>query len=92
VKQTATSVFTDRVTIKGGVIDLKPGNSMLDLGMLPLVKAIPTAPEECIFPLRNNVTGLPVMNGVEDAMRPSLNVWVYFNLVTTHITLTRISD
>jgi hypothetical protein len=74
-------VSTDRVTIKGGVIDLKLRNSMFDFGVSPLVNAIPTAPDECTFSLRNRVTGLPVMNGVEDAIRPSFEYIVghHFN-------------
>jgi len=80
-----SSVSTDRVIIRGGVIDFKPGNSMCDFGAVPPVNANPTAPDECTFSLRNNVTGRPVMNGVEDAMRPSLKVWFFssFNLNMT---------
>lgn len=59
------------VTFKGGVIALNPGNSILLCGFLLPVRAYPTAPEEWISPLWNRVTGRPVMNGVEEAIKPN---------------------
>lgn len=59
---------------------------MLDLGAFPSVKAKPTAPEECTFSLWNKVTGLPVMNGVEDAMRPSLGINLNFDFYASRFT------
>lgn len=69
----------DLVTVKIGVIALNPGNSILDSGLPSPVKAMPTAPDEYTFPFWNNVIGLPVMNGVEEAKRPSLDSQSHYN-------------
>lgn len=82
VQVTDSLIHAHRVTSNGGVIAFKPGNSTLDFGTLSPVKAMPTAPDECTFPLRNNVVGLPVMNGVEDAIRPSLIRKLFSTLIS----------
>ena len=83
----------NRVTVNGDVIAFKPGNSMVGFGTFLPVKAKPTAPDECTFPLRNNVTGLPVMNGVEDAMRPSFwrGRWISITIPIPHISFMKMN-
>src|ERR1700722_19436746 len=61
------------VIVRRSEMAINSGKSIRGLGVsfCRPVSATPTAPDEYILSLWNSVTGLPVINGVEDAMRPT---------------------
>jgi hypothetical protein len=65
---TVTHSVTDKTSPRGSN-SLGRWSALCELGLL--VRTIPTAPESYMRLLWNSVTGLPVMNGVEEARIPS---------------------